>query len=174
MIVRIYSLLNLFPMALGSVAATLVSGAIGQGDLKSANEYGWLTAKLGVVVVTLLALPLVLAPHWVLSFFIVDPNLVVATALPLQIVGITSGLTSILFIFAYTLITIGDVNRVLAISFGSQWLFFLPVVWFIGANLNYGLLEVWIVHTIYALLATAMIAAVWSGGRWKQINQVAS
>ncbi|RRS06508.1 MATE family efflux transporter [Pseudoalteromonas sp. J010] len=172
-IVRIYSVLNLFPMALGSVSATLVSGAIGKGDYEEATLWGWATAKVGIFVITALALPLVFAPELVLSLFITDSTLVAEAALPLQVVGITSGITSLIFIFAYTLITIGDVNRVLAVSFGTQWLFFLPLVWFAGVFLDFGLLEIWVIHTLYALLATLMVTLLWSNGRWKSIKQVA-
>jgi len=56
------------------------------------------------------------------------------------------------------------------VSFSTQWLFFLPVVWIVGPYLGFGLLQIWLVHMAYGVLATTLITAIWAGGGWKKIK----
>jgi len=168
-LVRIALVLTLFPLALGIAAATLTSDAVGKGDIPSAVDWGWDVGKVGVIWTTLLGLPLFFFPEWFLSLFLVDPKAISLAIIPLQITGALSGVSSLIFIFAYALVSLGDGNRVLLVSFGTQWLLFLPAVSLISFYLNYGLLEVWLVQTVYALIATAWMTSLWRDGKWKKI-----
>ncbi|TQV86007.1 MATE family efflux transporter [Aliikangiella coralliicola] len=169
-LIRVALVMSLFPLALGMASATLVSGALGKGDVAAANEWGWDSGKVGIVWITLLGLPLFLFPEWFLSLFLTDPAAVAVAIVPLQITGALTGVTSLIFIFAYTLVSLGDGKRVLIVSFTTQWMFFLPAVWVIGPYLNYGLLEIWLVQTVYALIATVLMTMLWCDGRWKEIK----
>jgi len=169
-LIRVALVMSLFPLALGIASATLVSGALGKGDISAANEWGWDSGKVGIVWITILGLPLFLFPEWFLSLFLTDPNAVSIATVPLQITGALTGVTSLIFIFAYTLVSLGDGKRVLIVSLTTQWMFFLPAVWVIGPYLNYGLLEIWLVQTVYALIATVLMTALWCDGRWKGIK----
>jgi Na+-driven multidrug efflux pump len=82
----------------------------------------------------------------------------------------TIGGGSLLYIFAYTLVSVGDGNRVMLISFSTQWLVFLPAAWFVSAYLHYGLLEIWLVQIVYGTIAASLIIAVWRQGRWKRLK----
>jgi multidrug resistance protein, MATE family len=92
------------------------------------------------------------------------------TVLPLRMVAAMSGLGSLVYIFGYTLYSVGDGNRVVLVSFSTQWIFFLPLVWVVGPYLRSGLLQIWLVQMAYGLLATALITAIWIDGRWKRIK----
>lgn len=169
-LVRIIMVLSLFANALGMASATLVSNTLGKGDPAGAAQWGWDIGKIGVIWITLLGLPLLLFPELALSFFITDPETIALGVIPLQLVAATTGLGSLIYIFSFTLVSLGDGNRVLLVSFTLQWIFFLPAVWIIGPYMNYGLLEIWIAQITYGALAVAMITAIWSDGRWKTIK----
>jgi multidrug resistance protein, MATE family len=168
-LVRVAMVLTFFPMALGSTSATLVSTAVGKGDLADAVRWGWDTGKVGVIWISLLGLPLLFFPEWFLGLFLTDAKTISIATIPLQLTGALSGLTSLTFVFAYTLVSLGDGSRVLLVSFITQWLLFLPAVWLVGPYLHYGLLEIWIVQCTYAFVATLMIVGLWCDGRWKKI-----
>jgi Na+-driven multidrug efflux pump len=85
-------------------------------------------------------------------------------------VAATTGVGSLIYIFAYTLYSVGDGKRVVMVSFSTQWLFFLPAAWIVGPYLKYGLLQIWLVQMVYGVLATSLITAIWAGGRWKKIK----
>ncbi len=169
-LIRLTLILVVWAMSLGMASATLVSKTAGEGDLAGAAEWGWDAGKLGFIGITLLGLPLLLFPELFLSIFLSDPHTISITVIPLRLTAATTGIVSLIYIFAFTLFSVGDGNRVMMVSFSTQWLFFLPAVWIVGPYLHYGLLPIWLVHTAYGGLATVLITALWAGGRWKQIK----
>ncbi|MFZ5638600.1 MAG: MATE family efflux transporter [Pseudomonadota bacterium] len=169
-LVRITMILILIAISLGHASATLVSKSIGEGDPAGAERWGWDVAKVGVAGITLLGLPLLIWPEWFLSAFGSDPAAISTAVLPLQMVALTTGLGSLIYILAYPMVSVGDGKRVMLVSFSTQWLVFLPAVWVVGPYLDHGLLEIWIVQMVYGFLATALIVTIWAGGRWKQMT----
>ncbi len=169
-LVRISLVLSILSMALGSASATLVSRTVGEGDTHAAAQWGWDSGKLGVIAITLLAVPLVVFPRFFLSLLLSDPRTIEIAVIPWQLQTGTAGLASLIYIFAYTLVSVGDGNRVVLVSFATQWLFFLPAVWFVGPHLKYGLLHISLVELAYGALATVLITVIWAQGRWMKIR----
>ena len=167
---RVMLIMLLLAMALGNASATLVSRTLGEGDPAGAARWGWDTGKLGFIGLTLLGLPLLLFPKLVLSVFLSDPHTIAITVIPLQMVGATAGIFSLLHIFAYTLFSVGDGARVMMVSFGTTWLLFLPAVWYVGPHSHHGLFPIVLVQGTYSLIATALITSFWAGGKWKKIR----
>ncbi len=167
---RFSLVLLLFAQALGVASATLVSNTLGKGDPSGAAEWGWDVGKLGVIWVTLLGFPLVLFPEGFISIFLSDPDTISMAIIPTQLTGALTGVGSLIWIFATTLLSLGDGKRVLMVSFTTQWIFFLPAVWIVGPYLSYGLLEIALVQGAYGLMAAGLITALWSDGRWKRIK----
>lgn len=167
--VRVSMVLAILSMSLGSASATLVSRTVGEGDTAEAARWGWDCGKLGVIVITLLALPLVIFPRFFLSMFLTDPYTISIAVRPWQMVMAMIGLGSLIYIFAYTLVTVGDGKRVALISIGTQWFIFLPAVWIVGPYLHYGLFQITLVQMIYGAASTALITAIWAQGRWQKI-----
>lgn len=169
-LVRITLVLVLLAMSVGSASATLVSKSLGEGDHEGAHQWGWDAGKLGVIAITLIGVPLFLFPEQTLSIFLTNPKTIELAIIPLRMVAATTGLGSLIWIFAYTLYTVGDGKRVTLISFSAQWLFFLPAAWFVGPYLKYGLLQIWLVQMAYGIIATSLITSIWADGRWKKIR----
>lgn len=167
---RLSMLLVLPAAALGMASATLVSKAVGQGDLAAASRWGWDSAKLGVVVITLMGLPLLLFPEAFLSIFLTNAATVSMAVIPLRMLAAGTGVASLIYVFTYTLFSVGDGNRVLIVSLTTQWLFFLPAVWVVGPYLQYGLLQIWLVQAAYAAIATALLTGLWADGTWKKVR----
>jgi len=169
-LIRITMVLLLLSLALGNASATLVSKSLGEGDHEGAARWGWDAGKLGVIGITLLGLPLFLFPKFVLAFFLSDPHTISLAATPLRIVGVVAGIAGLVNIFAHTLITVGDGNRVMLVAFSTTWIFFLPGVWIVGPYLGYGLLQIFLVQLAWNLLANVLLTSIWVGGKWKKIK----
>lgn len=167
---RLTTVLGILAMSLGVASATLVSKTVGEGDTIGAARWGWDSAKLGVCAVTLLGLPLFLFPKAVLSIFLTDPHTISIAIIPMQIAAVGTGAASLIYIFAYTLYSMGDGKRVMLVSLSTQWIFFLPLVWVVGPYLHYSLSHVWLVQAAYAIIAATLITALWAQGRWKNIK----
>lgn len=169
-LVRVTIVLVLLAMSLGVASATLVSRTVGEGNPAAAAEWGWDCGKLGVIIISALGLPLLFFPEFFLSLFLSDPHTISIAIIPMRLVAATTGAGSLIYIFAYTLYSVGDGGRVVTISFSTQWIFFLPAVWIVGPYLHYGLLQIWLVQIAYGAMATALIVAIWAQGRWKKIK----
>lgn len=169
-VIRITFVLSIVALALGSASATLVSKTVGEGDVEGAAAWGWDSGKLGIIVLTLLAVPLVAFPKFFLSLFLANPSTIALAVLPWQLQIGTMGLASVIYVFAYTLVSVGDGNRVALVSFGTQWLFFLPAVWLVGPYLGHGLLVITYVDLVYGACSAALITTLWAQGRWKTIK----
>ena len=169
-LVRIMMVLTLISISLGMASATLVSKTAGEGDMPGAVEWGWDTGKIGVFGITLLGIPVLLFPKVFLAMFLTDAHTISIAVLPLRLIAATTGLWSLIYIFAYTLYSVGDGKRVMMVSFCTQWLFFLPAVWLVGPYLRYGLPQIWMVATAHGALSTVLIMALWADGRWKNIT----
>jgi MATE family multidrug resistance protein len=168
--VRITIMLLIVAAALGQTSATLVSRTVGEGDPAGAAKWGWDSGKLGVIMNAVLGLSLILFPRTVLSIFLHKPDVISMAVIPFQLTGASAPLVCLIWIFAYTLYSLGDGNRVMMVSFCTQWLFFLPAVWIVGPYLHYGLLQISLVQLVYGLISTALITALWADGRWKTIK----
>ncbi len=169
-LVRISLVLLILATALGIASATLVSRTLGEGDHKGASQWGWDAGKLSIIAITLLGAPLLFFPRMFLHIFITDPHTISIAVIPLQIAAATAGLGSLIYVFAYTLYSVGDGNRVMMISLSTQWIIFLPAVWFVGPHLHYGLLHISLVQAVYGAVATALITMIWADGRWQKIK----
>jgi MATE family multidrug resistance protein len=169
-LVRITMVLSILATSLGRASATLVSRTVGEGDLEGATQWGWAAGKLGAIGITALGLPMLLLPKIFLSIFLSDPHTITIADVPLRLESATAGLFSLMYVFGYTLNSLGDGKRIMIISLTTQWLLFLPAVWFVGPYLHYGLLQVWFVQMVYSLLATVLITRLWIDGRWKTIK----
>jgi putative MATE family efflux protein len=154
----------------GNASATLVARSVGAGDPSGASDWGWDSVKLGAIVITLMTLPLVLFPRYFLSIFLSDPYTLEIAIVPWQLSTGMAGVLSLITIFAFTLISVGDGGRVALTMVGTQWLIFLPAVWVVGPYLHYGLLQIVIVQVAYGAFAEALIVGLWVGGRWKNIR----
>ncbi len=169
-LVRFTILLTLLSISLGMASATLVAKTVGVGDLEGAAQWGWDTGKVGVIGITLLGLPLFLFPRLFLSMFLSDAQTINMAVTPFRILAATTGAWSLIYIFAYTLYSVGYGKKVMMVSFGTQWFFFLPAVWIVGPYLKYGLLQIWLVATLHGAMATALITMIWAAGKWKAVK----
>lgn len=167
---RVGIIFSFLAASMGNASATLVARSLGAGDPSGASDWGWDSVKLASIVITLLAMPLVLFPRYFLSIFLSDPHTLEIAIVPWQLSTGLTGVLSLITIFAYMLVSVGDGGRVALTMIGSQWLIFLPAVWIVGPYLHYGLLQVVVVQVVYGALAEALIVGLWVGGRWKTIR----
>ena len=167
---RVGIIVSFLAASVGNASATLVARSVGAGDPSGGSDWGWDAVKLAAIVITLLELPLVIFPRYFVSIFLSDPHTLEIAIVPWQLVVGMSGVVSLLYVFGYTLISLGDGGRVALAVVGTYWLLLLPATWVIGPYLHYGLLQVSIVQVMYEALAEALVLGLWVGGRWKQIR----
>ena len=154
----------------GLAAATLVGQALGRGDARDAAQWGWDVAKIGVVVLSILGVPMWLTPDLIATVFIHDPVTIVLARLPMRLVGMTMAIEALGLVLMHGLLGAGDSKRVMLVSIGAQWVLFLPLAYLAGPILGFGLLGIWILQGIYRSTQAMVFVGFWRGGRWATIK----
>ena len=157
-------------MGLGLAGATLVGQALGRKEPEGAARWGRDVTLLAFTVLTLIGLPMLIVPHWVLAIFISEPETIAVAAMPLRLVGGTIGLNGLGPVLMYLLLGAGDNRRVMQIGVSMQWAVMLPAVWLVGPVLKLNLTQIWLAYVGYSTLVALVYGFRWQGGRWKTLK----
>lgn len=157
-------------LALGIACATLVGQALGKREPDDAYQWTFDVAKLTIALLTILGLPMWLAPDLVSSIFIHEPATRELARWPMRIMGLTMPIEAIGFAFMHGMLGAGDARRVMFISIGTQWLLFLPLAFVLGPVLGYGLISVWVWQGVTRALQSWLFFTMWRGRKWQHIE----
>jgi putative MATE family efflux protein len=158
----------LLASGVGAAASTYVGAALGRADEPGAARTGWRSARLGVLVVAPLALVLALAPGQALGLFLKDPASVAQAMLPLRILAIAAIADAFTGALISALTGAGATRLASALSFTLQWALQLPLCWYVGTVLGFGLTGVGVVFLARGLIEAAILAALWRAGWWRR------
>lgn len=169
-------LMNIFMVALlpalglGITLATLSGQALGEGDKQHAYSWGKEIVQLGVMLLSLIALPFFLMPHWILGIFTDSAEVIRAGEPALRVMGLTLGFEMLGFILVEGLKGLGYSKKVSIISFIWQWLVFLPGALLLVFVFKQGLFSIWIWQTIMHLLQGAIFIYIWKKRKWQDLE----
>lgn len=156
-------------LGLGLACTTLVSQALGRGEAEDAYRWAWDVAKVTVVVMTVLGLPMWLIPDLISSIFIHDVTTREIARWPMRLVGLTMPIEALGFAFMHGLLGAGDARSVMTISVSIQWLVLLPLAYLVGPILGFGLLAIWLLQGGTRSMQSALFLLKWRSRRWQHI-----
>ena len=157
-------------MGLGMGAATLVGESLGRKDPGEAMNWSFDVARIGMMFLAFLGLPMVVFPELLLRIFTQDPNVITIALIPLRITGAVMFLEGVSLVLMHSLFGAGDNKRVMLAAVAYQWLFFLPAAFIIVQFLNGGLLAVWLANLAYRSLLGLTFFFLWKRGEWQSIK----
>ncbi|SDF95514.1 putative efflux protein, MATE family [Onishia taeanensis] len=164
------SLLLILPgVGLGVAAMSLVGQAMGQQSNQEAHRWGWDVVRIAWICLALIALPMLVFPDAVLGLFLHDPALVALGHLPLQLTALMIVLDVCALVLGQALLGAGANRTVMTMTLATQWLIFLPLAWWVGVALGYGLLGIWWVQLGYRCLNSLGFAVIWQRGHWQRL-----
>ncbi|HSH47547.1 MAG TPA: MATE family efflux transporter [Halomonas sp.] len=165
------SLLLILPgVGLGLAAMSLVGQSLGRQDPRDAHRWGWDVVQLALPCLALLALPMALFPDAVLSLFLHVPELIALGRLPLRLSALMIVLDGAALVIAQALLGAGANRTVMSTTLALQWLVFLPLAWWFGVHLGYGLIGIWWVQVGYRCLNSLAFVAIWQARRWQRVT----
>ena len=157
-------------LGLGIACTTLVGQALGAREPEDAYQWAWDVAKVAFVLLSVLGIPMWLLPDLVSSIFIHDEETRALARWPMRIMGLSMPIEAAIFVFMHGLLGAGDARRVMAVSAGVQWLFFLPLAWVVGPLLGFGLLGVWLLQVVSRAIQSLLFIGMWRGRKWQHIE----
>ena len=157
-------------MGLSMAAMTLVSEALGRGEPADARQWGYDVLKITCLALALFGLPAIIAPEVLLSGFIRDQAVIAVGSAPLRFMGAVMSIEAAGLVLMNALLGAGAARAVMLTSVSTQWLFGLPLAWYVGPHLGYGLLAIWIAFSSYRFVQTMVFAVLWARGGWQSIR----
>ncbi|CEG25788.1 MATE family efflux transporter [Bacillus sp. B-jedd] len=159
---NVMAFMMLFAIALGQGTQILVGYKVGAGDYDGAYHRLLKSVKLSLIMTIIVVIPLVLFRENLLDIF-TDNQEIISVGAKLLLLGIIlePGRTLNIVIIA-ALRAAGDANFPVKMAFVSMWGIGVPLGYFLGITMGYGLVGIWI----------AFIADEWFRGivmyfRWK-------
>lgn len=157
-------------LAFGMVATSLVGQSLGARDPEDADLWAKQITKLCTAALTIMSIPFLLAPEFLLGIFILDQEAVKVASMAVVILGLSLPFEGIVLVLQHSILGAGDSKKVMYISTGSSWLFYLPVAWFMGHSLGWKLNGIWTANLLLQVSLAAVYAGLWRNGYWKSIK----
>jgi len=165
-------LLGLLPgMAFGIAGASLVGQALGRKDPDDAQRWAWDVVKLATVIVgVLVSIPMAVFPDVFLGVFLHSEETLAIARPAMQLIALSLPIDIMGVIFMNALVGAGDTRRVAAVSIIAQWVFALPLNYFFGVYLGFGMMGVWIMQVVYRSIVSSVFVLLWQRGKWRDIK----
>jgi len=157
-------------MGIGTAALTLVSQALGRKDPADAKKWGWEVARFGAGALFLFTLCVVPFAETIVGLFIPDASTISIAAAPLRIIGLFMWIEAFGMILSFSLIGAGATKIVMINSLLIQWCLSLPLNWFWGVYLGYGLFGMFLNGFFMVILRTSIFTFIWHKERWSRIK----
>lgn len=158
-------------IAFGTATATCVSQSLGAGKPNLAARYGWESVRLGVFAMIGLGLVFLAVPEQIIGVLSPnDPEVPKAAAMSLRIITASLPLMAVGLILAQALYGAGANVFVAAAEGVLHFGVLIPLTWFLGPHLGYGMEGVWTAASIYASLLGIVMGVKFASKGWRNIR----
>jgi len=158
-------------LAFGTSTATLVSQSLGEGAPEKATRFGWVSVRLGLLIFGVVGLcEGVLFTREILGVVTHSAAVLEAALGPMRLMGICTPLIATGMILTQALFGAGNTRFVMVVELVLHFGCLVPLAWFLGLTLGFGLPGIWAAATAYVLLLTAAMTYKFRSGDWQTIR----
>jgi Na+-driven multidrug efflux pump len=166
--IRIFLFVVLPSWGMSGAAATMVGQNLGAHKPDRAQRAVYVTAGYNIVYLALVAMALIFAPRFIVSFFSTDPVVSGFAADCLRIIGYGNVTYALGMVMIQAFNGAGDTVTPTAINVISFWLCELPLGWFLANRTPLRVNGVFASIPIANTVMTAISLAVFARGAWKR------
>ncbi len=152
-------------LALGVATATMVGRSIGEGSPDKAYTWAWFVARVGIVVLGLVGLPMLLVPDGILGLFVADTATITAGHVPLQLLGAAAAVDGVATVMMFALLGAGNARTVMIWSISLQTTV-LVGEYIVGPVLGLGLTAVWACNVVNRFSLALVFGTIWWRRGW--------
>jgi MATE family multidrug resistance protein len=158
-------------LAFGTSTATLVSQSLGEGRPDMASRFGWVSVRLGLIIFGVVGLleGLVFTPQ-LLGLVTQSPAVLEAALGPMRLMGLMTPLIAVGMILTQALFGAGNTRFVMVVELCLHFLCLVPLAWFLGITMDFGLWGIWGSAAVYVVLLTVIMLFKFRSGDWKAIR----
>jgi putative MATE family efflux protein len=158
-------------MAFGTATATLIGQSLGRRRPDEAQQWGWASVRLGIVVFGVVGLcEGVLFTSQLVGFLSNSTAVRAAAMFPMRIMGIATPIIAVAMILTEGLFGAGSTKFVALAQFILVLGCLVPGAYFLGIEEHMALRGIWIAAFGYSCLAAVVMSAKFAGGKWKGIK----
>lgn len=150
-----------------NAAATLVGQNLGAGQPERAQRSVWLTAKVNMIFMGLVAIIFILVPGFFIRIFIDDPNIIASGAVCLRIIAYGYVFYAMGMVMVQALNGAGDTGTPTLINFFCFWMLEIPLAYFMALRWGVGENGVYWAIIIAESAMTLIAAFAFTRGKWK-------
>ena len=152
---------------LSNAAATLVGQNLGAGQPERAQRSVWLTAKVNMIFMGLMAVVFILVPGFFIRIFINDPDIIASGAACLRIIAYGYIFYAMGMVMVQALNGAGDTGTPTLINFFCFWMLEIPLAYFMALRWDFGASGVYWAIIIAESVMTLVAAVAFTRGKWK-------
>lgn len=164
------SISYMFGIAIGTAATTLVGQNMGAEEYEIAESSGWEAVKLGMMIMGALGILFIFLPSPIMRLYTNDLEVIRVGVTVLRILGIVQIFNAIGTVLSPALIGAGDIRFILGAEIGITCLAYLPMAWFLGIHIGFGIIGAWVAEVIYVLFYALVMGIRFKEGSWKGIR----
>lgn len=158
-------------LAFGTSTATLVSQCLGSGKTQDAEEFGWTSVKLGLVIFGVVGLlEGVILTNPILHLVTKSSAVFAAAQMPMRMMGLATPLIAVGMILTQALFGAGNTRFVMFVELILHFGCLVPLAWLLGITFGFGLVGIWSAALAYVVLLTAVMVWKFKSGDWKTIK----
>jgi putative MATE family efflux protein len=150
-----------------NAAATLVGQNLGAGRADRAQRAVWLTAKVNMVFMGLVAIVFIIVPDFFIRIFIADPEIIASGEVCLKIISYGYVLYAMGMVMVQALNGAGDTGTPTLINLFCFWMLEIPLAYFLALHRGAAENGVYYAIIISESVMTMVAVLIFSRGRWK-------
>lgn len=154
-----------------AVAATTLTGqSLGAGRPELAVRATWLASAYAVLFMTLFAVVVFLFSEPIAGIYTEDPEITTLAGQAMRVLVIAFPSFALTFVLQGGLRGAGDTRFPMLLTGVSSWVVRLPISWYVGIYLGYGLAGMYWTFLAETLLRLGVIVWRYQTGAWKNIG----
>ncbi len=163
---NVLRLVILFSLALGLGTEILIGRLIGAGEFEEAYRQVLRSVRTGLLISTTAILLVAASAPRLLGVFSHDPAIIAAGVLLLRISVFYEPGRVFNIVVINALRATGDARFPVQVAMVSQWFLSVPLCWFFGVRLHWGLPAIWGVMMLEEWLRGLIVYRRWTGRHW--------
>lgn len=168
-VMRLASLSFTPAFGFGMASIVLVGQSLGAGDTDAAERLGWKSTGYSMVVLLGLSLVYWFLPGPLVGIFTKDPEVIRLSLDPMRVYALTMVWLGATMVLAPALRGAGDTKYTMTTMFAARFLVRLPLAWFLGIPMGWGLAGVWIGMGSDFMARGILLAIRFKNGKWKTL-----
>jgi putative MATE family efflux protein len=165
--IRIFMFIILPSWGMSGAAATMVGQNLGAKQPERAERAVYVTGAYNAVYLVAVAVVLIFAPHFIVSFFSADPVVAGFAADCLRIIGYGNLTYAFGMVMVQAFNGAGDTITPTMINILSFWLCEIPLAWFLANRTSLGVDGVFTAIPVANTVMTVISLLVFARGSWK-------